>query len=92
MVPPMPMEPIMLQNGDLYRHVMAGGGGFGDPLDRDPERVRADVLDGKVTVGHARDAYGVVLNSDRQSAVDWQATRSLRAARRASSCAGGAVP
>ena len=39
-LPPMPMKPITLRTGDLYRHVMAGGGGFGDPLDRDPQAVR----------------------------------------------------
>jgi N-methylhydantoinase B len=79
-LPPMPMQPITLQVGDVYRHVMAGGGGFGDPLERDPESVRADVLDGKVTVEHAREAYGVILGDHVE--VDAQATRSLRASRR----------
>ena len=79
-LPPMPMQPITLKVGDVYRHVMAGGGGFGDPLERDPESVRADVLDGKVTVEHAREAYGVVLGD--RAEVDAQATRSLRASRR----------
>ncbi len=90
-LPPMPMQPIALHEGDLYRHVMAGGGGYGDPYDRDPERVRADVLDGKITVGHAREAYGVVLRNEPQSPVDIQATRALRAARRAAVGARGAV-
>jgi N-methylhydantoinase B len=39
----------------------AGGGGYGDPFARDPERVRADVLDGLVTVEEARRDYGVAL-------------------------------
>jgi len=60
-LPPMPTQPITLRAGDVYRHVMAGGGGFGSPFERDPEKVRADVLDGKVTPEHARAAYGVVL-------------------------------
>jgi N-methylhydantoinase B len=76
----MPMQPITLQTGDVYRHVMAGGGGFGDPLERDPESVRVDVLDGKVTIEHARAAYGVVIDSRRL--VDVNATRTLRAERR----------
>ena len=80
-LPPMPMKPITLSTGDVYRHVMAGGGGFGDPLERDPEKVRADVLDGKVTIDHARDAYGVVLGAAPQWNVDTNATHSLRAAR-----------
>jgi N-methylhydantoinase B len=77
-LPPMPMQPVMLRKGDVYRHVMAGGGGFGEPLSRDPERVREDVLDGKVTVEHAREAYGVVFNDN---VVDVQATLAVRAAR-----------
>jgi N-methylhydantoinase B len=79
-LPPMPMQPITLHTGDVYRHVMAGGGGFGDPLERDPESVRVDVLDGKVTIEHARAAYGVVIDARR--VVDVNATQSLRAERR----------
>jgi N-methylhydantoinase B len=79
-LPPMPMQPITLRTGDVYRHVMAGGGGFGDPLERDPESVRVDVLDGKVTIEHARAAYGVVI--DTRQLVDVNATRTLRAQRR----------
>ena len=74
-VPPMPSEPITLQTGDVFRHVMAGGGGFGDPLARDPAQVLEDVLDEKVTVDHARRAYGVVLQG---SSVDTRATEELR--------------
>jgi N-methylhydantoinase B len=85
----MPMQPILLHEGDVYRHVMAGGGGYGDPYDRDPERVRADVLDGKVTVRHARDAYGVVLREEFESPVDIQATLEVRASRRAAMGSGG---
>jgi N-methylhydantoinase B len=81
-LPPMPMEPITLRKGDVYRHVMAGGGGFGDPLDREPEQVRGDVLDGKVTGAHAQEAYGVVLEEGPQRQIDLQATLALRAARR----------
>jgi N-methylhydantoinase B len=84
-LPPMPVRPITLGKGDVYRHVMAGGGGFGDPFERDPEKVRADVLDGKVTIVHARDAYGVVIAGDAEQYVDAAATRALRAARGVSS-------
>jgi N-methylhydantoinase B len=44
--------------GDLYVHRMAGGGGWGDPRDRDPDAVRDDVLDGKVTLEAAKELYG----------------------------------
>ena len=80
-LPSMPVKPITLGVGDVYRHVMAGGGGFGNPFARDPEKVRADVLDGKVTIAHARDAYGVVIVGDSERHVDVAATHALRAAR-----------
>jgi N-methylhydantoinase B len=48
-LPTMPMEAVKLRRGDVFHHVSAGGGGYGDPHERDPERAREDVLDGKVT-------------------------------------------
>jgi N-methylhydantoinase B len=82
-LPPMPMVPITLNHGEVYSHVMAGGGGFGDPLEREPESVRNDAIDGKVTRGHAREAYGVVLDANlRVNGTETQAERArLRALR-----------
>jgi len=54
-----------------------GGAGYGDPLDREPERVHADVVSGVVTVEQARARYGVVLLA-AGSAVDEEATASCR--------------
>ena len=68
-----------LQRGDVYRLVQPGGGGFGDPLERDPEAVQEDAAQGKITAAHARDAYGVVLDESR---VDIAATTELRERRR----------
>ncbi len=48
--------------GDRFTRPSAGGGGFGDPLERDPAAVREDVADGYVTVERARKDYGVVLS------------------------------
>ena len=79
-LPPMPMVPITLSRGEVYRHVMAGGGGFGDPWEREPEQVRTDVLDGKVSVDGARTAYGIVFYEDLR--VNAAATRDLRTALR----------
>jgi N-methylhydantoinase B len=56
----------------------AGGGGYGDPLEREPERVLADVCEGYVSPQSARDDYGVALTADGQ-AVDATATAALRA-------------
>jgi N-methylhydantoinase B len=50
---------VPVRPGDRFRVVTAGGGGHGDPRDRDPEAVREDVLDGFVSPNAARDLYGV---------------------------------
>jgi N-methylhydantoinase B len=47
--------------GDVFTRPSAGGGGFGDPLARDPAAVCEDVADGYVTVERARKDYGVVI-------------------------------
>jgi N-methylhydantoinase B len=62
-IPTLPTEPITLDRGDVFRHMMAGGGGFGDPLERDPARVLADLLDERITADHAREAYGVIVTN-----------------------------
>lgn len=54
----------------------AGGGGYGDPLGRDPARVADDVREGYVSAGAARDLYGVAL--DAAGRVDGVATAALR--------------
>ncbi|WP_249204497.1 hydantoinase B/oxoprolinase family protein [Acetobacter thailandicus] len=76
-LPAMPLDPIILGKGDVYRHVMAGGGGYGDPLERDPVHVLEDVRDGRVTRDGALSAYGVVLTADLD--VDESETRAYRA-------------
>ena len=53
-----------------------GGGGYGDPLDREPEQVRDDVVGSLVSVEAARDAYGVVLSQSGE--LDLPATKTLR--------------
>jgi N-methylhydantoinase B len=52
------------QPGAVWRYVTNGGGGWGDPWSRDPERVRRDVRDGYVSLAGAREHYGVVLHGD----------------------------
>ena len=60
-LPTMPMEASLLERGDGFTHVSAGGGGFGDPFERDPAAVLEDVLDEKVSFAAARERYGVVI-------------------------------
>jgi N-methylhydantoinase B len=63
--------------GDVVVMQSAGGGGFGDPLTRDPERVRRDVRAGYVSAERARHGYGVVLTAAGD--VDVTATAAERA-------------
>jgi N-methylhydantoinase B len=44
--------------GDVYVHRTAGGGGWGDPREREPREIEEDVLDGKVSETAAREVYG----------------------------------
>ena len=53
---------FVLKRGDVIRFETCGGGGWGDPLSRDLERVRQDVARGFVTVRGALEDYGVVLD------------------------------
>jgi N-methylhydantoinase B len=62
--------------GDVVVMQSAGGGGFGDPLARDPERVRRDVRAGYVSLARAHAGYGVVLAASGD--VDAPATAALR--------------
>lgn len=66
-----------METGDLVRHVQPGGGGFGDPLTRDPERVARDVWNTKITAAYAREHHGVVVDPDT-GALDADATTELR--------------
>lgn len=68
---------LQLQPGSVISYRTPGGGGYGPPLARDPERVLEDVAQGKVTPDRARDIYGVVLDATGD-AVDLQATRTRR--------------
>ncbi len=67
-----------MEKGDLVRHVQPGGGGFGDPLVRDPELVARDVWNGKITADYARSRHRVVVDP-ASGALDSAATASLRA-------------
>jgi N-methylhydantoinase B len=82
-------EPIPA--GTLVRVETTGGGGWGDPLDRDVEFVALDLLQGKVTARAARDEYGVVVRiiDDAAFEIDADATAALRGRLRADR---GALP
>ncbi|UMP06256.1 hydantoinase B/oxoprolinase family protein [Amycolatopsis sp. EV170708-02-1] len=50
---------VNLRPDDVVNVVLPGGGGYGDPVDRDPDAVLADVVDGYISVEAARELYGV---------------------------------
>jgi len=66
-----------MKPGDVISMDAAGGGGFGDPLDRDPEVVQEDVIQGYVSIEKAREDYGVVIDPGTMK-VDSSATERLR--------------
>ena len=66
-----------MDRGQLVRHVQPGGGGFGDPFMRDPQRVARDVWNTKISAGYARERHGVVVDPDTGE-LDEAATAVLR--------------
>jgi N-methylhydantoinase B len=79
-----PTEPVgdsLLEVGQWIRGLEAGGGGYGDPLEREPEAVLTDLLEGWVSEAAASDVYGVVLVRDGnglEPAIDLAATKERR--------------
>lgn len=71
----------LCQNGDEIRFYSAGGGGYGDPLQREPAAVEADVRNGYVSIEQAEKGYGVVIDPDTLS-VNATATEKLRSDRK----------
>jgi N-methylhydantoinase B len=65
-------------NNDILYMRSSSGGGYGDPLEREPQRVLSDVEDGIVSRQAARDIYGVVIDGD-EPALNFAATERSRA-------------
>ena len=70
------VEDVPVKEGDLLHYITWGGGGWGDPLDRDPELVGLEIRQGLVTSEGAKH-YGVV--ADENGVIDSAATEALRA-------------
>jgi N-methylhydantoinase B len=65
-----------LQTDDIFVALSAGGGGYGDPLEREPERVCRDVRKRYISLAQARDRYGVIVSAE--GALDEAATAQQR--------------
>jgi N-methylhydantoinase B len=74
---------IELHHGDVLRVMTSGGGGWGNPGERDPLQVLQDVKDGFVSLPSARADYGVVIEAETWK-IDWRQTQDLRRAMPAS--------
>jgi N-methylhydantoinase B len=70
---------VELRCGDVLRVVTSGGGGWGNPAERDPLAVLQDVKDGFVSLDSARQAYGVVIEADTWK-IAWRRTQEHRQA------------
>lgn len=74
----MPTKFVTTVNRDDVFHIeVPGGGGWGNPLERDPERVLWDVIEERVSPQRAREVYVVVLDPEQRT-IDWEATQKLR--------------
>lgn len=70
---------IELRCGDVLRIMTSGGGGWGNPAERDPLQVLQDVKDGFVSLQSAREDYGVVIEAETWK-IDWRQTQECRRA------------
>ena len=71
---------MTIRKGDVFRHVLAGGGGWGDPLERDPQAVLRDVRNEFLSPRTAEADYGVIVDTAAWR-VDAAATAKRRAPR-----------
>ncbi len=78
---------VVLQPREKLIGIDASGAGFGDPIERDPDAVRHDVLEGWVSRGQAHSVYGVILTgADEALAVDEAGTLARRAELASANC------
>ena len=68
---------MKVNKGDTMITMTSGGGGWASPHERDPEKVRWDVIEGLVSMERAKSEYGVVLKGDNYQ-IDEKETKHLR--------------
>ena len=75
---PSKCDRVKVLEGDLLQYITWGGGGWGDPLERDPHKVSLDIARGLVSATKARADYGVVADGETY-VIDSEVTTTLRA-------------
>ena len=70
---------VPIKEGEVWEGVSPGGGGWGNPLDRDPELVRSDLRDEGISEETAQNSCGIVVLADLERTLDVAATESARA-------------
>jgi N-methylhydantoinase B len=73
---------LPIRRGDRFRHQQASGGGYGDPLEREVNKVLEDWRDDRISITHAAEEYGTVIDAKRRT-VDMGRTEALRKTLRA---------
>jgi N-methylhydantoinase B/oxoprolinase/acetone carboxylase alpha subunit len=82
-VSPSKFTNVLLKRGDIVRYRTPGGGGYGNPFDRDPQAVLTDVRNGWVSLEAASGSYGVaIIDTGDDYQIDEAATAALRSANR----------
>jgi N-methylhydantoinase B len=71
----------LCESGDVIQFISAGGGGYGDPLERDPQAVEQDVLNEYVSIERAQLDYGVVIDP-KTLKIDLKETQKIREQRK----------
>ncbi|MFC1592772.1 hydantoinase B/oxoprolinase family protein, partial [Candidatus Omnitrophota bacterium] len=77
LIPLYTMDLVLLEPGDAIISLVGGGGGVGEPINREVNKVRLDALNEYISIENARDTYGVIINPETFQA-DYEATNKLR--------------
>ena len=75
------LAPVVIKSFDVSINLSLGGSGYGDPIERDPELVREDLIKGKTTAVVAREIYCVAAHYDeteKEWKIDYKETENLR--------------
>ena len=65
LLPVCPMSAIKMVKNDEFIHIQAGGGGFGNPLQRNPRKVLNDFLNDLIDKDYAEQVYGVIISKNK---------------------------